>query len=132
MCIILFFFFKQKTAYEMRISDWSSDVCSSDLAADAGERIAQAGRHAGAEQRHQHDVFAGDLKLAGQNLDGVIAEIAVAIAPATDGTVAFSAGPGRVAAQCGAAHAVASLRTPRRTAVPIGRAACRGRVGQYV
>src|SRR3546814_3587679 len=28
---IVFFFFKQKTAYEMRISDWSSDVCSSDL-----------------------------------------------------------------------------------------------------
>src|SRR3546814_4680829 len=27
----IFFFFKQKTAYEMRISDWSSDVCSSDL-----------------------------------------------------------------------------------------------------
>src|SRR3546814_6246894 len=31
MFIVLFFFFKQKTAYEMRISDWSSDVCSSDL-----------------------------------------------------------------------------------------------------
>src|SRR3546814_2845148 len=38
MCCVLFclflsffFFFKQKTAYEMRISDWSSDVCSSDL-----------------------------------------------------------------------------------------------------
>src|SRR3546814_13852734 len=30
-CFFLFFFFKQKTAYEMRISDWSSDVCSSDL-----------------------------------------------------------------------------------------------------
>src|SRR3546814_865303 len=30
----MFFFFKQKTAYEMRISDWSSDVCSSDLHAD--------------------------------------------------------------------------------------------------
>src|SRR3546814_9726418 len=29
--VCLFFFFKQKTAYEMRISDWSSDVCSSDL-----------------------------------------------------------------------------------------------------
>src|SRR3546814_2663931 len=29
----VFFFFKQKTAYEMRISDWSSDVCSSDLVA---------------------------------------------------------------------------------------------------
>src|SRR3546814_4685299 len=31
----LFFFFKQKTAYEMRISDWSSDVCSSDLVGHA-------------------------------------------------------------------------------------------------
>src|SRR3546814_202061 len=31
--IVFFFFFKQKTAYEMRISDWSSDVCSSDLIA---------------------------------------------------------------------------------------------------
>src|SRR3546814_11085063 len=33
MCffVVFFFFFKQKTAYEMRISDWSSDVCSSDL-----------------------------------------------------------------------------------------------------
>src|SRR3546814_5571840 len=31
MCVFFFFFFKQKTAYEMRISDWSSDVCSSDL-----------------------------------------------------------------------------------------------------
>src|SRR3546814_8569644 len=31
ICFIVFFFFKQKTAYEMRISDWSSDVCSSDL-----------------------------------------------------------------------------------------------------
>src|SRR3546814_3906863 len=29
--LFMFFFFKQKTAYEMRISDWSSDVCSSDL-----------------------------------------------------------------------------------------------------
>src|SRR3546814_859134 len=31
MLLCIFFFFKQKTAYEMRISDWSSDVCSSDL-----------------------------------------------------------------------------------------------------
>src|SRR3546814_11738608 len=31
MSLIMLFFFKQKTAYEMRISDWSSDVCSSDL-----------------------------------------------------------------------------------------------------
>src|SRR3546814_8461862 len=32
VCDMSVFFFKQKTAYEMRISDWSSDVCSSDLA----------------------------------------------------------------------------------------------------
>src|SRR3546814_10937286 len=31
LLVSIFFFFKQKTAYEMRISDWSSDVCSSDL-----------------------------------------------------------------------------------------------------
>src|SRR3546814_4294018 len=34
----VFFFFKQKTAYEMRISDWSSDVCSSDLCRRCGHR----------------------------------------------------------------------------------------------
>src|SRR3546814_14800655 len=40
--MLFFFFFKQKTAYEMRISDWSSDVCSSDLAdVDAGARDAE-------------------------------------------------------------------------------------------
>src|SRR3546814_9125440 len=36
MLTMLFFVFKQKTAYEMRISDWSSDVCSSDRAAFTG------------------------------------------------------------------------------------------------
>src|SRR3546814_18851135 len=48
MCI--FFFFKQKTAYEMRISDWSSDVCSSDLLVDRGvvdEAHAEAGGQLG-------------------------------------------------------------------------------------
>src|SRR3546814_7950765 len=37
-CVFVFcvFFFKQKTAYEMRISDWSSDVCSSDLVGRGG------------------------------------------------------------------------------------------------
>src|SRR3546814_1495073 len=35
-CVHCVFFFKQKTAYEMRISDWSSDVCSSDLSISTG------------------------------------------------------------------------------------------------
>src|SRR3546814_14470342 len=36
-CVV--FFFKQKTAYEMRISDWSADVCSSDLSSRAGDAV---------------------------------------------------------------------------------------------
>src|SRR3546814_596651 len=40
------FFFKQKTAYEMRISDWSSDVCSSDLVKDYVRTEAQKGLEA--------------------------------------------------------------------------------------
>src|SRR3546814_1373449 len=45
MCGCVVFFFKQKTAYEMRISDWSSDVCSADL------RHCGEGRAVGAEHR---------------------------------------------------------------------------------
>src|SRR3546814_9783829 len=44
---VCFFFFKQKTAYEMRISDWSSDVCSSDLIAGA----------CGISVRYLHELF---------------------------------------------------------------------------
>src|SRR3546814_10600145 len=42
LCCLFFvfvFFFKQKTAYEMRISDWSSDVCSSDLDSDFARKF---------------------------------------------------------------------------------------------
>src|SRR3546814_2371594 len=48
LCLFFFvvFFFKQKTAYEMRISDWSSDVCSSDLCGGlAGAVAPQQGHH---------------------------------------------------------------------------------------
>src|SRR3546814_9607646 len=41
LVFFLFFFFKQKTAYEMRISDWSSDVCSSDLLHIGGAGVAR-------------------------------------------------------------------------------------------
>src|SRR3546814_13504496 len=49
-----FFFFKQKTAYEMRISDWSSDVCSSDLHENiaATVQVGQAGAAPGKIDRH--------------------------------------------------------------------------------
>src|SRR3546814_2089228 len=51
--IVFFFFFKQKTAYEMRISDWSSDVCSSDLSyvhSAVGGQVDRAGGDAGGHQ----------------------------------------------------------------------------------
>src|SRR3546814_3948829 len=58
----LVFFFKQKTAYEMRISDWSSDVCSSDLRAGANGGDAGA-RHviASLVERHDHRLIECDV-----------------------------------------------------------------------
>src|SRR3546814_5662932 len=50
-----FFFFKQKTAYDMRISDWSSDVCSSDLHAEHRARSTRDAR-----RRHREIAVAGD------------------------------------------------------------------------
>src|SRR3546814_9070773 len=41
--VLVIFFFKQKTAYDMRISDWSSDVCSSDLLIIERQRLCGAG-----------------------------------------------------------------------------------------
>src|SRR3546814_7096536 len=49
--IFFFVFFKHKTAYEMHISDWSSDVCSSDLAGAAGPGAAVRQDHACALRR---------------------------------------------------------------------------------
>src|SRR3546814_9563555 len=48
--VFLFFFFKQKTAYEMRISDWSSDVCSSDLSRPIQELASVQGRRIGSRR----------------------------------------------------------------------------------
>src|SRR3546814_2040374 len=62
-----FFFFKQKTAYEVRISDWSSDVCSSDLAVDEIVDVAErAGLGAVAVDRD---------RLAAQRLHDEVREI---------------------------------------------------------
>src|SRR3546814_19029906 len=72
LLVYLFFFFKQKTAYEMRISDWSSDVCSSDLSGEGfglgrglydAEPVAQP-LHGGA----------GDEDAAFQRVGGLAAE----------------------------------------------------------
>src|SRR3546814_15682791 len=62
MCVLYFFFFKQKTAYEMRISDWSSDVCSSDLRHGGGGRgQGPRRRHPGRGPCRRHRRFAADV-----------------------------------------------------------------------
>src|SRR3546814_7954024 len=84
--LIVFFFFKQKTAYEMRISDWSSDVCSSDLQPPAEAFVAAGfaidgnadfsvflealfhGRSQRAFERSE-DHFARDILFARQGID---------------------------------------------------------------
>src|SRR3546814_6307413 len=67
MCLLwLFFYFKQKTAYEMRISDWSSDVCSSDL------RHAVVGGGDDLRRRHRLGVdFGGQVAVDGKGGDPV-------------------------------------------------------------
>src|SRR3546814_1901501 len=77
----LFFFFKQKTAYEMRISDWSSDVCSSDLPPRRPARGCL--RPARGPQCRQHP--AGQIKTKGPSIVSEAQENAPA-APGIDGT----------------------------------------------
>src|SRR3546814_18640075 len=80
MCFLVFF--KQKTAYEMRISDWSSDVCSSDLwfphdprrqAPSTAPPVRPAASHGGPHRDHGGDARAaadGIRKANGRNLHG--------------------------------------------------------------
>src|SRR3546814_9618721 len=101
-CVCYLFVFKQKTAYEMRISDWSSDVCSSDLQLAEGVEIV-AGRdgvedhvEAAGVRRHLRGIARVD-DLVGTQRAGAVA-------------LAFGGGEGD----------------------EIGRASCRERVCQYV
>src|SRR3546814_5046341 len=59
--MLYFFFFKQKTAYEMRISDWSSDVCSSDL-----DALLNSDEHSAHCRTESHRAAANPLRRDGQ------------------------------------------------------------------
>src|SRR3546814_1550067 len=69
----MFFFFKQKTAYEMRISDWSSDVCSSDLVHELafGENLAarRLGRSLQADEGRVADQLQNIGRRCGSRVD---------------------------------------------------------------
>src|SRR3546814_6138328 len=99
----MFFFFKQKTAYEMRISDWSSDVCSSDL--NAAGILLDAARHFAERTAvlEAHEVRT------------------TSFAELWGGALALAR-----RLQC------AGIRPGDRVAIQIGRASCRERVCQSV
>src|SRR3546814_9730481 len=115
--LVFFFFFKQKTAYEMRISDWSSDVCSSDLDPRAVAR--------GTESPHPVAVgvaggVAEDPWLAGDRGDEPLGVVR------TDAEVLRGA-----SARVGAPRVVVAEHEHGAVG-QIGRASCRERVCQYV
>src|SRR3546814_14326283 len=105
------FFFKQKTAYEMRISDWSSDVCSSDLIAKLYQFASPAR-------------YPGDSTRSGSH-----AVVSRASPPAVPHASNRPAG----AKPCAANRSNHAARS-KGVAKPlqIGRASCRDRVCQYV
>src|SRR3546814_9106086 len=104
----MFFFFKQKTAYEMRISDWSSDVCSSDLDDDLAD-IGFIGQ--------QHDDPVDSRRRAAMRRRAELERIDHAGEIGVHILAAVSGDPERL---------VHNLR------LEIGRASCRERVCQYV
>src|SRR3546814_6999830 len=73
--VLSFFVFKQKTADEMRISDWSSDVCSSDLGIDGTMITAWRGEQA-TTRRIAHVQSRGPCRLAGRKRKAPAASVA--------------------------------------------------------
>src|SRR3546814_9241295 len=71
MYFIFFFFFKQKTAYDMRISDWSSDVCSSDLVDDATDTEKGVADTWYASAVYESKLFYGSVSYAGHEAGGL-------------------------------------------------------------
>src|SRR3546814_10395276 len=95
LCHWCFFFFKQKTAYAMRISDWSSDVCSSDLLQIEADACAAIEGDIGADVE---GAFADDV-VAGLKCGGAVASPgdAAAIAAGLDRRAALEGCVGEVA-----------------------------------
>src|SRR3546814_10500678 len=96
---VVFFFFKQKTAYEMLISDWSSDVCSSDLLAHAGRKastwspltrergtvpVERGGWQTVAPSAVAYEGFAEPVALDEAGIEAVVADFAAAAGRAWD------------------------------------------------
>src|SRR3546814_14563712 len=128
MLCVFFFFFKQKTAYEMRISDWSSDVCSSDLG--SCERALDA-------LQLQYPDYAGALEerfLRQAALRLEEAEYAELLADSVIGQEVHADLGHRLRIELQAVRSRPPLDLGLRTADlvrQLGRASCRERVCQY-
>src|SRR3546814_6604380 len=116
-----FFFFKQKTAYEMRISDWSSDVCSSDLL----PRLLGRQLHHRPDHLRRRRPHGPELHGAGEAVGG--GDALSAATPMPQITVSFNEALAAVVAALKAAgaspeHAAASARALVTAEAEIGRA----------
>src|SRR3546814_17701731 len=119
-----FFFVKQKTAYEMRISDWSSDVCSSDLRDERdarelemlveGGNVGLIARHA-VERLRQHNIELAGLCIGEQFLDAWTQDHT----RARDGRI-LEAADHLPSLTCRALAAAALLVGDRRRPLPVG------------
>src|SRR3546814_7955413 len=109
--MIYVFFFKQKTAYEMRISDWSSDVCSSDLFSELYIAL-------------QQGVVDGQ--------ENPLANIASSKIYEVTPYISLSAHKWESTPFFMSKMALGRIGAPERAAIEIGRATCRERVCQYV
>src|SRR3546814_4239715 len=105
---MFFFVFKQKTAYEMRISDWSSDVCSSDL----------EGTEVAALMRSVIDQFENYAKLNRK----LPAETAVQLSEIDDASRLADAVAGNISIQVADKQALLVERDPAKRLEKIGRA----------
>src|SRR3546814_12716485 len=140
MCVLAFFFFKQKTAYEMRISDWSSDVCSSDLAvvqtlegvwSDLFALFSGTALEVDAEDLGWAfvNLFHRSAQRKSTSLDRATDEVRALVATADGSEIHTHELETQVErAQC-AESAMLALEEMREE---IGRASCRERGGQYV
>src|SRR3546814_18491277 len=132
MCC-LFFFFKQKTAYEMRISDWSSDVCSSDLRIFGPKHVQLIARFKPGEIYNADEIY--DLRRA-IIATGLVSEVEI------EPKRGAAQPDGSVLADLDVRMAKAPMRTVAGSvgydtgqgirAEKIGREQCRERVCQYV
>src|SRR3546814_14901102 len=129
---MFFFFFKQKTAYEMRISDWSSDVCSSDLPGSQNIALFEALRKSSLRTVvPAHELAAAFMAIGFSRASGKV------------GVITTIPGPGLTYAITGLAEArldsvpllclvQCAAKAPGKRFHQNGRASCRERGGQCV